>query len=405
MRQPIDKPSPSASGNAPPLLQSGLSARLDWLSLLRGICSLWIVYFHTYTPYLERPFPKTNREFFATLHANYAEMELPWFAAGAGVAHDVLAAMSLHAVGIFILLSGFGITRSLLRSGRADTVDWRGWLVSRFWRLYPFLWLAHLVFLVAPFVWQPEPIDWRFALSLTGVRAYPMELLLFYANPAWWFFWLIVQLYLVFPLLFTLYRRCGVATLLALTIGATLVMRYVILFVWQDWRGMIIGGFFVARLAEFALGMALAELWRRDPERFTARLTGWRPLLAGLIVYPLGVLCYYSLETYLIVDLTTTAGLFLILAPLSRQLAKWRPLHSALALAGSVSLSTFLLHQPWTISAGIALRGQPWWVFGLACAALLPLMVAIAYCCEHGLRWLLARLRRTPSAGAALRGL
>ncbi len=385
-----ENPASEQSVNSP-LLQSGLSARLDWLSVLRGICSLWIVYFHTYSSYVES-LPATNNAFFSNLVSRYIAMGISDFEVGAGVVHDTFAMMSLHAVGIFIVMSGFGITRSLLRAGKLESVDWRRWLLSRFWRLYPFLWLAHLVFLLAPFIWQPEPIDWRFLVSLTGVRAYPMELMLFYANPAWWFFWLILQLYLVFPLLFYLYRKLRLPLFLALTIMLSIYARYLVLFEWQDWRGMIIGGFFATRLAEFVLGMALADLWYRAPDRFTARMTNWKSLLAGVLIYPLGVLCYASLESYLLVDMLCAAGLFLIMAPLAKQLVKLPLVHISLAFAGSVSLSTFLLHQPWTIEAGLALRGQPWWQFALACLILLPLMVTIAWASETCLRRLLSRL-------------
>ncbi len=355
---------------------------------MRGICSMWIVYFHFYSSYID-PLPKLNSHFFSNLAEHYAAMGLSGFEAGAGIVHDTFAMMSLHAVGIFIVLSGFGITRSLLQSAQTSQVNWRRWFVTRFWRLYPFLWLAHLIFLVAPFIWQPEPIDWRFLVSLTGVRAYPMELMLFYANPAWWFFWLILQLYLVFPLLFVLLRKLRLPIFWGLTVAICIYARYLVLFEWQDWRGMIIGGFFATRLAEFVTGMALAELWHRAPADFTTRLTGVRALLAGLFIYPIGLLCYSSLESYLLVDLLTSCGLFLILAPLAKFLVKVPLCHAALALAGSVSLSTFLLHQPWTIEAGLALRGQPWWLFALACLLLMPMMVAIAWTCESLMRKLL----------------
>lgn len=387
--------SPAGAGpdKPAPLLQSPLSARLDWMSVMRGVCSLWIVYFHTYSSYMPQPMPATNAQFLVNLYAAYSAPEISWLWKQAAVVHDIFAMMSLHAVGIFIVMSGFGLTRSLLRKGHASEVAWGTWLKTRFWRLYPFFWLAHLIYLFAPFIWRPEPIDWRFLVSLTGVRAWPMESILFYANPSWWFFWLILQLYLAFPLLFAFYRRYGVWWFLVLAVGCSLASRYLILFEWKDWRGMIIGGLFTARLAEFALGMALAELWRRDPGGFSKRLTGWRTFLAGLILYPAGLLCYSSLESYLFVDVLCAAGLFLLLAPVARVIARVGWLTRALSFAGAVSLGTFLLHQPWTITAGLALKGEPWWVFGLAMVALLPAMVVIAWAVETGLHAALQRLR------------
>lgn len=375
------------------LLQAPLSRRLDWLAVLRGICSLWIVYFHLYSAYYYVPFPKTNANFFVHAASRYWELGLPWYQRHAGVLHDFFAIMSLHAVGIFILMSGFGLTRSVLRGMEGGGFSWKSWYSRRFWRLYPFFWFAHLVFLCAPFIWMPEPVDWRFALSLTGIRAYPMELMIFYANPSWWFFWLILQLYTVFPLLFLLYRRMGIGGFLLLMAAVTLVSRWLILFVWQDWRGMIIGGLFSSRLGEFAMGMALAELWRRNPDAFSLRLTGWRTFAAGLLIYPCGLLCYASLESYLFVDMLTTLGLFLLAAPVCSLVCRNGPLHRALAFAGSVSLSTFLLHQPWAQTLGEELYGRPWWLFALATAAFLPAMVWTAYGAERFVRIVLEQLR------------
>jgi peptidoglycan/LPS O-acetylase OafA/YrhL len=378
-------------------LQWPLPQRLDWLSVLRGICSLWIVYYHLFAPYLWEPLPTTNGRFIKMLYRRYAREGVTGFWAHAQFVHDFLAVMSLHAVGIFILMSGFGLTRSMLRrSGGAGPINWKKWYVSRFWRLYPFFWFAHVLFLVAPFVWTAEPIDWRFLVSLTGVRAYPMELMLFYANPAWWFFWLILQLYTVYPPLFWLFRRMNHWWFFVVVAAFSIFTRWLILFVWQDWRGMIIGGLFTSRLAEFALGMAIAGVWFQNPDGFTRRMIGWKPLLIGLVIYPIGLLCYTKGWTYLFVDLLTTAGLFLIGSQVAFALTAVSPIRVAFAFAGGVSLSTFLLHQPWAITLGLHLRGEPAWKFALAAVLFLPAMVGVAYVCEKSLSLLLMRLGKAP---------
>jgi peptidoglycan/LPS O-acetylase OafA/YrhL len=116
-------------------------------------------------------------------------------------AKGVFVAFSLlgfHAVSVFLVLSG--LVLGLSASGRASH-DWRAWYRTRLLRLYPMYWLAHLVVLVSPFVFQPEPIDGRLFSSLLGVRLFPIESSFFYLNSAWWYFTLLLQLYLVFPLL------------------------------------------------------------------------------------------------------------------------------------------------------------------------------------------------------------
>jgi peptidoglycan/LPS O-acetylase OafA/YrhL len=380
--------------NTPPadLLQAPLSPRLEWLSGLRGICSLWIVYFHLYASYVPKPFPKINSSYFQLLYERYSDLSI--YGRLGGFTHDLLAVMSLHAVGIFILMSGFGLTRSLLKQ-QENKVNWAQWYQQRFWRLYPFLWFAHLVFLLAPFIYRPEPIDWRFLVSLTGIRAYPMEMMMFYANPAWWFFWLILQLYLFFPLLFRLFRKVPIWWFLAITLGITFLSRWLILFVWQDWRGMIIGGLFTSRLAEFALGMAIAYLWQKNPDNFTSRMTNWKTFWAGLLIYPLALTCYTSLTSYIFVDFLTTLGLFLITAQVAHWLSKINRIHTALAFAGTVSLSTFLLHQPWAITLGESVKGQPWWIFALITVIFIPVMVWTAYGSEQLVKIIVQQIRQT----------
>jgi hypothetical protein len=110
-------------------------------------------------------------------------------------------------------------------------------------------WLAHLVYLVSPFQARLEPIDWRFLISLTGLRMIDISMNFMYLNAAWWYFSMLIQLYLLFPLLYMGMRKsaCGrssswrsprLARLLPLTRHAKGVA----------WRKCII------RLPELALG-------------------------------------------------------------------------------------------------------------------------------------------------------
>lgn len=366
------------------------------MAVLRGMCSLWIVYFHTLTSYLTYPLPGLHGDFFTNSFERFQAMGLNAWESALVLTHDVWAFMSMSAVGAFIMLSGFGLTRSAMRECEMHGgIHWKIWAGKRFWRLYPFLWFAHLIFLFAPWIAQAEPIDYRFLVSLAGIRAYPMEMIIFYANPSWWFFWLILQLYLVYPLILWVFRRTNPWVFLVLMLGLTIFGRWLILFVWEDWRGMIIGGFFIARLGEFVLGMGLAALYRAAPEKFTARLTGWKTFLAGCIVYPLGVMCYANLTSYLFVDILCALGFVMLMSPVAKLVADhmgW--LAAGLAFAGSVSLSTFLLHQPWTTTAGNAMQGWPWWQYGLITLLILPLMVVIAWACEWFVAWVVSFLRR-----------
>ena len=49
-------------------------------------------------------------------------------------------------------------------------------------------WVAHLVYLVSPFIARLEPVDDRIILSLLGLRFINIEMNFMYLNAAWWYF-------------------------------------------------------------------------------------------------------------------------------------------------------------------------------------------------------------------------
>ncbi len=330
--------------------------RWVWLDIMRGIASLWIVYYHTYSTYASHK-PRLNPSTWPELVGHYLEQGWSPLAALFGAGHDIFAIASMGAVGIFVIMSGYGLTRSAFSRERKGQLRWGAWLGDRFWRLYPFFWVAHLIFAFGPFVWQPEALDYRFWISLTGVRAYPMHSIFFYANPSWWFFWLIIQLYLIFPLCYVGIKRCGPVVFFLASLVLCLIGRYWILFIAKDGHGMITGGFFISRFAEFAFGMALA-LWDvRNPGQLGKMLIGLRPFFAGIFIYVCGILCYgQGLYAYILVDPVASIGCFLLVANLASWLKDIPGLNRFLVFAGTVSLGTFLLHQPWSITLGRALR-------------------------------------------------
>src|SRR5581483_2644399 len=98
-----------------------------------------------------------------------------------------VSGLGFHAVGVFIILSGWTLMQSTLR-------------------LYPMYWVAHLVYLLSPFEARLEPVDGRIFLSLLGLRFIDIEMNFMYLNAAWWYFSMLIQFYLIFPLLFQMAR-------------------------------------------------------------------------------------------------------------------------------------------------------------------------------------------------------
>jgi peptidoglycan/LPS O-acetylase OafA/YrhL len=235
-------------------------------------------------------------------------------------------------------------------------------------------WVAHLVYLVSPFVARPDPLDWRFLASFLGNRVWPPSLF-YYANPAWWFFGLILQLYLVFPLLMMGLRRLGPARFLAACIAFTIASRALLLFVLDANGNFLQGAFFGSRLWEFATGMVLGHALRHARERTLAWVLGPVGLAAGAVIYAAGFWSYRPGFSYTCTDGLVATGLFLLLAHANRALLLVPGLRTPLVLLGVYSYGFYLLHEPYVLYAGERLRELPLWSF---VAVAIPILAAIA---------------------------
>lgn len=329
------------------------SRRLVWLDVLKGLSILWIVYFHLFeaTDAGRSPDPLAA-DLAGRLAAACADRAGGWYAAclGRGVAASVTL-VGYHAVNVFLLLSGFGLARSL---GDAATPPggWSTWYRRRLLRLYPLYWAAHLLLAVSPFTFQPEPIDYRFALSFLGIRIWPIDLIHFYFDPAWWYFALLVQLYAVFPLLWWLRRRIGPVGLAVAGVVASAAVRYVMFDVWPVHPYYAQGAFFASRTSEFAIGMALGVWHRRDAARTEAVLFHPMTVALGLAVYAAGVLSFRALWSYCFTDALIGLGLFLVTGAIARGLSVVPRVAPVLARVGAYSYGLYLLHQPYVLYAG-----------------------------------------------------
>jgi len=193
--------------------------------------------------------------------------------------------------GVFLVISGFGLTWALVSRSPAALLDRRAFYLRRFLRLFPLYWAGHLFFLVFNNLagWRPfSPLDPRFALSLLGLRFLPG--VFHFISPAWWFLILIMQLYAVFPFLWEALKRWGAIRFGLGALALTLLSRAIGFFLLpvdpEMWsRGLL----FTSRLGEFALGMILAWWAAGDPARVQGWLCSLRSRLALLLLYGCGI--------------------------------------------------------------------------------------------------------------------
>src|SRR6266849_8330291 len=350
-----------------------------WIDLVKGISILWIVFFHFFSAYGHDRFPWfTNGGYFSKFlsacspHSGFAMLQCRLESV-----YVLAIDCGYHSVGVFLLLSGIGLTYSL-----AHVVDppsgWTGWYRDRLLRLYPMYWAAHIIYLVAPFAWDGEPIDHRFLLSLAGDRFYPPDTLFYYLNPAWWYFGLLIQLYFVFPLLFRMLQKMGPVGFLVITGLVTLISRYLLLCVLHVDGAYVQGAFFGCRLCEFTLGMVIGLYLRRDRVALERWLFSTPTLLIGVAIYASGFLTYHSSATYTFSDPMFTTGLFVIVAHFASALSRIRTIASAIARVGFYSYGLYLIHQPLVFYLGRHLRDLNLLTFTLIAWLIIPILAAIS---------------------------
>jgi peptidoglycan/LPS O-acetylase OafA/YrhL len=335
--------------------------RLAWLDVARGLAILLVVYFHFFMTYVDgRPAPSWD---WATMSGGVGALaEVIWLK---------LSGLGYHAVGLFIALSGWALMESTTRRTASGPVKWRSWYVARIVRLYPMYWVAHLVYLLSPFVARLEPVDGRIFLSLLGLRFVDIGRNFHYLNAAWWYFSLILQLVLMFPLLFWAARRLGPGKFLLAAAGLGFVCRYLLLVAYPQNGFWSVGGLGLCRLPEFALGMALGMWHSRAPERTEKFFLGGAGLVAGVLLYPLALQLYATIHTYVFVDFATGVCCMLVVLGLAGLIVRWPAPTKILCLVGAYSYGIFLVHQPYVIWVGMRIREQPLWMFLMITAAVL----------------------------------
>ena len=369
------------------------SARLSWPDGMKGISILWIAFFHFFGTYANGCYPSPlDPNYFPSFVSQCAPSSVLGTLGCIGQGFFVaVSQVGFHAVAVFLVLSGFGLSYSLAKTGN-PAGGWAGWYRARLLRLFPMYWLAHLVYLVSPFVARPEPLDYRFVLSLLGDRVYPVDMIFYYINPALWYFGLLLELYLVFPILFRLLQKLGPVWFLVLCGLVTVASRYLLLSVIGAHGYYVQGAFFAARLWEFAAGMVLGLVYRQRPLLAERRLFAGSALLTGILIYTLGLYSYASTLSYTVTDALIGTGLFIILAHLARWSGRMSRLGATLAHVGVYSYGLYLLHQPYVIYFGERMRDLSLPTFILLACAIIALLTLCAILLERYVNQLTSRV-------------
>ena len=249
--------------------------------------------------------------------------------------------------GVFIILSGFTLALSTYKSSKGIGFDFYR---KRLVRIFPLYIVIHLITLLAVLVLTRNAASFaapQVLLSLLGLRF--TDGLFFYINPSWWFIWLIIQLYILFPFLLKYLESKGIQTFIFITLGFTLLSRLAGLLnityshYLEYW---MTGIFFGTRLFEFAAGMILAKLY------FEKRFDPWKVnttklFFISLATYGAGFICSLFYATTLISSILITIGLSGLFLSFSKFIELFLPsLTRTLIWIGVASFPVFLFHQP-----------------------------------------------------------
>jgi peptidoglycan/LPS O-acetylase OafA/YrhL len=379
----------SATGACRPA--GGAEGRLDWLDGVKGIAILWIVFFHFFTSYDHgrTPWP-LHPGYLAAYEARCAPDGSRALCLGSALL-SAMAQLGFHAVAVFLVLSGFGLSYSLARPGRPAPA-WSQWYRSRLVRLFPMYWVAHLVYLVSPFQARFDALDYRFGLSFLGDRVVPIGTIFYYFNPALWYFGLLLELYLVYPALFVALRRLGAARFLLLAAAVTIGARWALVIAIPVDPAWVQGGFFACRLWEFALGMVAGALWRTRGASLGGAVFSWWGALGGVALYVLGCYSYRALWSYLLTDALIGTGLTVVLAHAARAIGHAPWLGRAVMAVGVSSYGLYLVHQPYVLYFAERMRGLDTGTFVAAASGIIAVLVLGAMALERAVNALTDRV-------------
>lgn len=312
MSQSVEKLSSSVSPPAP-------VKRIDLLDFVRALAIMHIIMYHYYLEWFKGSFLVVPDG----LAANLPRLEVFKDGGVIGLLKNLFSfifAYGFTSVNLFLLLSGFVLTYSLLmRAGKAGKpengadaekggaakmgavkMNWIPYLLKRFKRiLVPFyisvvigigfLYLRNALF--SALAAAPAYNLWD-CLKLVFVPFvfYDIQFLQMF-NGDYWFVPLILQLYLIFPLLYFLLKRFGPWKFLVGTFALTVAYRFIAAYfldsvpmgvIYPSSNSYRLFSFFLPRLFEFSLGMALAY-WHVNKAYFLDRMTCWVCVSAGLV--------------------------------------------------------------------------------------------------------------------------
>ena len=236
-----------------------------------------------------------------------------------------------YGVEIFIFISGYGLAKSFMHKEKT----WGRFMCDRLKKLYPMLLIGIVIYFFSR-------ISMNYALLSNSELKSILYKLLFIQifipgetmtiNGPWWFFGLIIQLYIFFPLLYKFISKYGFKAFALISIASYLFVYYA-LNNWHLTGGLTVMQHCIAHFPEFCLGIYLSK-----KENISVSI--WAFLIA-LTIFVLGN--FYEAFFPL-----TFLSVTYILIYLFVKVISWDPkptmIRRVMIYIGSISMMIFVIH-------------------------------------------------------------
>lgn len=334
-------------GNAPGVFQRQL-----WVDWMKGIALIWIFINHAVEAVFGGPYLGNPGSWWPPLQERIAQ----WIPLdGYGVwtipvnIWRYIGWLGDQGVSLFLVVSGFGLTWGVL-SKYKDSFPVDQFYKQRLFRIFPLWWGVHIFFLVASYVTDIKGLDMslgdpNFYLSLVGFRASPGTF--FYFAPAWWYIGLLIQLYLVYPILLEALKRMGAFQFLLFGSLAAFIVRAGVIFFEFKVSSLLYGAFFITRLPEFAFGMAFAWCLRNNAQQVYDLMSSRWTMFISIGLYISGTLLSITWAGMTVAPFMVGVGIFGILyGILGNKKETSSPIAGVFTWVGRHSYSLYLVHHP-----------------------------------------------------------
>jgi len=285
-----------------------------------------------------------------------------------------------YGVQIFIFISGVGLALSMQKHNR----NWGVFMIERLKKLYPLLIIGFVFLFFYEIILVKKLFGWyhcrEFLYKLLFLHTFNITKgsALSLSGP-WWFFGLIFQLYVIFPLLFKMIKKYGVKAFIV-TCLISYVWIYISQYLYQPKAYILLLQNAPGQLPVFAFGILIAL----SPGKRIHYFWG----ILSLVIFSLGN--YYKLF-FPLTFLSITVLFFWGFSKVSPFLLNRPKISKTILLFyGSVSMVLFVIHGPLR-PPFIAVSGETFWGRLLGATLFLLAATALSILGNMMYKWLVKR--------------